>query len=180
MDVRILSRRQVLAIPREDLPLVVLSDNLRGLLGWGIKRHTQGSYNHAMWFWWPGQVASQGLFYRNVPLEKYLRGQHRLKFWHNPSWDWFDVRAIRNAIRFRLSDPWYRRLYDFRGIVGHCVGLRWIQSPWRYYCSEDVARVLSLIEPEFSQRWPSPAEVNRWCKSMSQMRVYGVFDPDLE
>lgn len=180
-----LTRDEILEIPEIDMPLVVLSDDLWSWVARKIRAHTMGNYNHAMVLYRPGICASQGLFYKDVLIEKYLR-HHRVKFWHNPNWTLADRAEILSALDERLSAPWYRRLYDFRGILGQFVGqprwMRWaravLQSPFRYYCSEDVARVLKHVDGTWPLRWPSPADLNREFKKNPKYVEYGRFDPD--
>ena len=70
-----------LEIKKEDMPIFVFSDDLRGFLGWGIKNHTQGNYNHSMIMIEPGYVVTQGLTYKEIPIADYMKPSARLKFW---------------------------------------------------------------------------------------------------
>ncbi|MFC1895602.1 hypothetical protein ACFL0Q_02920 [Thermodesulfobacteriota bacterium] len=74
-----LTRQDVLDIPQRDLPMLVLSDNLRSVMSARIKEHESGCYNHMMWMRRPGFFASQDRLFREVPAEKYL-DRHRFKF----------------------------------------------------------------------------------------------------
>jgi len=174
---RQLKRFEVVTIGPEALPLLVMADNLFSLFGAGIRIHTQGYYNHAMWMHRCGTFASQDLFYHEVPVWKYLK-THRLKFWRNPAWTATQKSMVREEIVAKLHLPWYRRFYDFKGILG-----QWLRKPsfnwdWWDYCSEDAAEKLALVETTFDLKHPSPADIDRWCKGQPQMEVFGVHDPD--
>ena len=201
--IRLLHREDILGLTRNSGPKIVLSDGIH-LLNWGISRRTGDPWSHAMWQFWPGAeglglgkaepahergpwVATQGVWYRKRPIDEYMvdgKGRElgvRLKFWYNPEWTAERHRIIRTAIAERLNDPWFKRFYDFPGVlVGQLLGLRFLQSSFRYYCSEDVGRVLRLVEPEFRMKWPSPGDINRWCRANPQMVMYGIYDRDLE
>ena len=58
------------SILNKDLPLIVLADDLRSFLGWGIKAHTSGQYSHIMAMVEPGMFASQGWVFDSIPMEK--------------------------------------------------------------------------------------------------------------
>ncbi len=164
-----------------DLPLIVLSDDRRGFIGWIIKQHSKGSYNHVMMMTRPGYLASQGfLTYAEIPVEKMMKPGIMLKFWrynpikHNEKID------INIAIANDLKKNWFKRSYDFLGIVGQFTGLRWIQSPWKFYCSEIVAKYLRLI-PELKDKipvHPSPADLNKLFHTIPGFVEYGCYLED--
>ena len=69
-------------IEEKDLPLIILSDDRRGFLGWGIKSHSGGNYSHIMEYHKLGFFASQNFNgFREVPIEKYLKSRYLLKVW---------------------------------------------------------------------------------------------------
>jgi len=176
---RLLKPEDIQQIGGGDIPLLVLVDNLRGLFAWRIKSHTRGYYSHAMWMIEPGQCASQELWYRRVAIMRLVDGAHRLKFWHNPTWDWQSRVRLVTAAERKLTRPRWRTLYDWLGILGHRLGLRRLQIPWWDYCSEDAGELLRIVEPSFDVKHPTPAEINAWCKANHQMMVFGLYDPDL-
>lgn len=172
-----LKRFEVVTIPPDALPLLVMADNLFSLLGVGIRTHTQDYYSHAMWMHRCGMFASQDLFYHEVPVWKYLKS-YRLKFWHNPVWTGAQRSLVKEEILAKLRLPWYRRLYDVKGVVGQWLNKPSLNWDWWDYCSEDAGEKLALVESGFDLKHPSPADINRWCKGQAQMEVYGVYDPD--
>jgi len=173
----ILSRGDVLAIPEELCPMIVLSDNMRSLLSWGIKVHEAGSYNHIMVLLPGGRVATQDLTFREVPVADYLTGRHRLKFWHCPLWTIDQRRTILANVYRDLDQPWYKRVYDPLAIVGQLVRLDWIQTPGLDICS-DKARYLALVDAGYNLRHPDPEDVNRWLEKSGRYQVYGRYIPD--
>lgn len=178
-DTTLLSEQEIKTIPYHKLPIVVLSDSPTTFVGWGIKHRTGAFYHHAMMMLRPGLVASQDLFFKEYPVDYYLE-RHRLKLWMPTQWSDEQKDVVRLATDRRLNDWWWRRLYDFKGIIGQWTGLRWLQSSRRFYCSEEIARVLRLVEPDFDMRWPTPGELNEWFKTrQDDWVVYGRFDPDV-
>ena len=125
-----------------------------------------------------GNVATQEILLRSCPLSDYLRGKHRLKFWTRPDWT-PDIRDhIREKIARRLALPWYKRLYDPIGIIGHAIGLTRLHIPALHYCSEFIADVLG--RDNILVRQPSPADINRIFKNHPGIwKVFGRYDPDI-
>jgi len=174
---RILTDPKELAFLRvQDCPMLVLSDNVWSWISWRIKGHTSGHYNHAMWLLDPAHVASQGWRFRMGALRPYLNGRYRLKFWRNPNWTPEQRLELRAGL---LRDLRAGGRYDWLGIIGQRLGLRWINFTNRSYCSEQAGKVLGLVEPTFRVEHPSPADLDKWCKDSPQMKVWGVFDPTL-
>jgi len=147
-----------------DFPVVVLVDDLRGFVGWGIKTHTKGNYNHVMTLYRPGYCASQGFWmYADVPLKKYLRPGIMLKFWALKGCSAEIKRQIIDKNTADLKLPWWRRGYDYLGILGQATGIKWVQTPWKHFCSEAVAEDLRL-DPKLREvipERPSPADLDR-------------------
>lgn len=170
--------KDILAIPKEDLPLMVLSDNPASFLSFGIKAHQNGSYNHFMWMIEPGRFASQDLMYHSVPAEKYFG--NRLKMWHCPSWTNPERLRLTLLVLRALKEPWYKRLYDWPQILGFMVGVRGLQLPWRKICSDHVD-YLAAVDPlwQVNQHF-SPPEINRIFKQIGKYEVYNYYDPDIE
>ena len=183
---RWLSRDDVLEMALKDTPMLVLSDGLYSWFSFRIKQHCRGEYNHAMWVVDPATrdhdltLVSQDWVLHETPAEKYLAGNHRLKFWHNPAWDGVQISDIRDRAWRLLKRPWYRRAYDAVGIVGHALRIPWFNAPHLQYCSEFAGELLRMVEPAFTMLHPSPSDINAWCKRNSQMECWGVYDTDLE
>lgn len=162
-------------IPCKDLPLIILVDDRNSFIGWGIKSHSKGCYNHVMTMYKPGIVASMDFAgYRERPIEDYLTRNVSLKFWR------YDNATEAQHIRFileimkRLKEPWYKRRYDFLGIIGQLLNIRWIQNPFKRYCSEDEAiHIKKAYGLKSVPTRPSPAELNQYFKDHIGWSVYG-------
>jgi len=152
-----------------DLPIMVLADDLRSFVGWGIKNHTSGNYNHVMISHKPWLMISQGFGGLNeIKMEAYLTPNQMLKFWRIKDLTQGEKNTIyRNCVK-RLSLPWYRKQYDYLGILGQFLHLRFIQNPWTTYCSEqvrldyisEIPRAAKLVPKE-----PSPSDLDRIFKA---------------
>ena len=163
-------------IPESALPLFVLSDDRRSFIGWGIKNHSRGSYNHSMVMHRPGYFASQDFGgYREVKVEKYMKPSIILKFWQYKDMPIEVKKYIIDKVYKDLKAPWYRKMYDFLGILGQLIPGRWtrkINIPWANYCSERVGGYLRSIPMKIPLH-PSPTDLNRLFKKTSKMLVYG-------
>jgi hypothetical protein len=169
----------VINIPEEDLPLMVLSDNVYSFFAWGIRAHQHGIYNHFMWLVEPGILYSQDWVYHKVPIENYLQGRHRLKFITGKTWS----RPMRQVIKIELlkdlRQPWYKRLYDPLQIIGIFIGWGWLQIPGSARICSDFGRVLTKIDKGYDLKYPSPSDINRWTKARpNRYEVYLRFIPD--
>lgn len=169
---------QLLNIPKSHLPLLALTDNALSWFGLMIRKHQRGLYNHSMWLYRPRTFASQEIpTYRNMDVKKFAHNS-RIKLWHNPNWTEAQKATINVQIATRLAQPWYRRLYDFAGILGHFINKPSFHSPWQEYCSEGVGSTLALIDSSFLLSYPTPSDINKWCKDQDNMQVYGYYEPE--
>lgn len=172
---RFLTEKQLLQIPRRNLPLLVLSDNQRSWISTAIKRHEEGCYNHLMWMHEPGLLVSQGWTIKEEPIEKYLL-THRLKFWTCDDWSLQDRLTMRKYLLGLTRLPWYNRLYDPLQIVGKWTGLDWLQIPGNMRICSDHADLLGMVDLDWqSKRHLSPPEVNRELIKSGKYRVYGRY-----
>ena len=180
-------------ITEKDLPLIVFSDTTSGFFEFLIKWRTRGSYNHAMWSAHKGLFASQGNTYSEVPYSRYTTHGKRLKFFQILDLSIIDRNRIISSIEMKLEKPWYKKMYDWLGIVGQVVGVDWLNDPALEYCSEDVAHhifyMANLLPDNFYKkkillsipRHASPEELNEYFKKYPEVfRVYGEWDSDLE
>ena len=161
-----------LNISAEDLPLIVLSDNLRKFIPWAIKSHTSGNYNHVMVMIHPGEVVSQDLTFKVKPITKYMTPAYRLKFWQFKDMTAEEKVAFEKAVQADLDLPLYKRLYDPLGILGKLIRVPWINIPWLDYCSEKVIQFARKFLPSLGDH-PSPSEINCECKNNPRMQVFG-------
>ncbi len=160
-------------IAQDQLPLIVFSDLSSGLVQWMIKWRTNSSWNHVMMMLWPGEFQSQGNIFSSVGIDRYMKKNSRLMFWKIKNLTGDETYIIRKRVMDRMNLPWWKRLYDYLGILGQATGLKWINNPWKPYCSEQVRDVLGGIikidlhpSPEdliatFKQH-PRLEEVGRW------------------
>lgn len=166
-------------ISEEDLPLVVLADDRRGFLGWLIKAHSKGNYNHCMEMHFLGLFASQQIIgYKEIPIEKYIKPYIQLKFWKKKSItkeqkvNWF------SCISSDLNESWWRRRYDFLGILGHLLRMRWLNNPYTKYCYERVAEHLREVLGMKLSRHSTPSNMNMVFNKDEDMEVYGYYFSD--
>jgi len=150
----------------DDLPIIVLCDDRRGFVGWAIRNHTSGNYNHAMIMHKLGEVVSQDFVgFREKPIAAYMNSSQFLKFWVLKDMSNYEQISVLAAIQRRLALPWWRRSYDFVGtFLGQFLRLRFLQSPWQEYCSEQVKhdyldQIERLKNIQFGR--PSPADLDR-------------------
>lgn len=124
-----------------DFPYVVIANSNTSLFSFLIKWRTRSSWNHVMMLHKPGMLASQNMMYKEVPLTSYLKPHTRLKFWKLKISD-EQRQQLLTAIEEDLKDPWYKRIYDFPGILGQALGIRAINNPFAEYCSERLGKRL--------------------------------------
>lgn len=149
----------------EDLPVIVCCDDLRGFIGWAIKDHTSGNYNHAFLIHKPGMCVSQDFTgFREKSIDLYLTPGQMLKFWRIKNLTDIEKSKIQLAITKRLAFPWWRRSYDFLGtFIGQFTGLRFIQNPFQEFCSEEVNDdyIKSILRASIMKiQEPSPTDLN--------------------
>jgi hypothetical protein len=176
MSETFLSYQDILSVPDELCPMIALSDNIRSLFSWGIKVHSRGSYNHAMWLIRGGKFATQDVTFRTVPVTDYLK-RHRIKLWMNESWTPEQRLALLVSIHEDLARPWYKRLYDPLAILGQAIYCDWIQTPGLDICS-DKGKYLKTVDPSYNLNHPDPEDINRWLEESGRYRVYGRYVPD--
>lgn len=171
-----MTKDEVLKIPEEHLPLAVLSSSAASILAFGIITVRKSIYNHFMWMHKPGFFASQGLFYSEVPAEKYLKFDNRLKFWYNPNWDQEQKFAIKNEINKWLNKPKFSTRYDWLAILGQALNIVWVQNPLTRICS-DYGSILreSNVDLTYNLKNPAPDQVDEWFSRNLNYNVYGRY-----
>lgn len=166
-------------LTQEDLPLIILADDRRSWIAWLIKKHSRGSYNHIMEMHIPGLFATQNPGgYKEIPISKYLKPHITLKAWkYEPLTEKQRLEWL-NYIRYDLKQPWHLRGYDYLGLLGQLIRIRWINNPWKKYCSERVGtRIRDVLNFKLSKH-RSPAEINRFCKRTLGFICLGKHDWD--
>ena len=155
-------------------PIFVESADMRGFFGFGIRLRTKSNFNHSMMMRQPGLICSQNLFYKEVPIEQYMKPGMILKFWVCQDITAVEKRYIQHKIKRDLAKPWYKRFYDFPGVVGQLFGMRWFNISWLNYCSERVARKVRVILPSL-RRYPTPEDIEIEFKRSRRMKILGYW-----
>ncbi len=175
-------------IPKDDLPLIVLSTHSSGFIAMWIRWRTKAYYSHGMSMIQPGEFASQGNTFSVVPVSRYMTRNSRLKFWRIKDLKEWEKNKILSRINKRLNFPWWKRGYDHIGIIGQALGLKFINNPWRVYCSEQVKAdwlddIIGLladlgIDATELPNHPSPKDLNEFFKNYPRFEVYGRWSSD--
>ena len=176
-------------IPDSDMPLIVFSDNSSGWLEFIIKFRTKGYWNHIMFCRKKGFFVSQGNTYSEVGMERYMKKGSELKFIRIIGLTNADRESLLESIEKKLKSKWYRKMYDWVGILGQAIGIKKLNTPGLNYCSEDVTFHLKNIAmfcnkplsdvligiPDHT----SPEGMNEYFKSNPEcFEVYGKWDAD--
>jgi hypothetical protein len=167
-----------------DLPLVCFSDHSSGLIQWLIKLRTKAAWNHVMMMIITPEkkedklgkycFASQGNMFSCSKLQRYMTKRHRLKFFYVKDLSIQETIALKKKISDDLKAPWYKRFYDYLGIVGQAVGIKKVNSPGNMYCSERVAATLKLILDDIPEH-PSPQDLDNVLEKHERAGVYGYW-----
>lgn len=163
----------------EVYPVVVLSCDMVGFIPWVIRAVTRDNWNHVMESRQYGAFVSQNAVYKEIPFDKYMNKFHKLKIWTIK--DMTEVEKLRwnAAINKDLAAPLYRRVYDFLGIAGHLLGVRWLQAPLRNYCSERVRKHLVDVFYFDMQKHPTPADIDNYLEAHPRGELIGFWDAEL-
>ena len=163
----------------DDMPLIVLSDKTNGLIEFLIKMRTEARYNHIMILHRSGYFATQNNVFKEVPVRTYMKPTNRLKFVKVKDLTPEAKRAIMGSIHDKLKLPWWKRRYDWVGIVGQIIGIKKLNLKNVNYCSEDVAHHLKAALPHISpnnrqviEKVPdhgNPADLNHFFKQHIQI-----------
>jgi len=166
-------------IPKDRMPLIVLSDHSSGFIQWIIKWRTKANYNHIMLMLDPGEFISQGNTFSCTPLNRYVKERSRLKFWKIKDLKGCEKNRIGQSVNKDLNGSWWSKRYDYLGIVGQALGILKINSPSRMYCSERVSKYLRKLNGfEDLPLHPSPKDLNEYFKTHPRMEVYGRWSAD--
>lgn len=140
-------------------PRIVLADHNYGYVAFMIKRRTKGNYSHVMYEIAPGIMASQTFGgYKKVKVQDYMLPGNRLKYLAIEGITDEGRDALMASINKKLNGPWYRKLYDYLGIVGQATGLTWIHTPGMDFCSEDVPSHLLKAYYAYEKGFPPPLD----------------------
>src|SRR3990167_9081560 len=143
-------------IKKEDGPFIVFSDQTSGWMEFLIKFRTKGNWNHVMLCLEPGYFVSQGNTYSKAPFSRYMRKNFRLKFVSIAGITEEGKQAIRDSVEEKLQLPWWKKMYDFPGILGQAIGVKGFNVPWWEYCSEDAPNHLKKALKKAPLEFPDP------------------------
>lgn len=158
-------------------PIVMLADDRRGLLGFLIKSHKHGgNYNHICEINDMGRIASQDFVgFRERSISNYIKPHYFLKFWEVKDMPVEQKESWLAIIQADLDAPWKTRRYDWLGIIGQFLHIRWLQNPHTKYCSERVASHLRIALGMEIPFQPTPSELNELFKKNDKMKVTGYW-----
>lgn len=172
---KILTKADVENLPMTKLPMLVFSTDLTSFLSFGVRARKDTIYSHFMWAHRPGFFASQHLWFKEMPVKKFLGKSNILKFWEIDNLTFENQQKLLERIDQELKKPKWKTRYDILAIIGQLVGFAKIQTPWTKICSEH-AQYLSIIDSRYnSDDCVAPNEVNEWLKSNVGYSVYGKY-----
>ena len=121
----------------------------------GIKLDTNSRYNHSMTQRSPNLFDCQemGSLFKTVPASSYMNNSNMIKIWQINNLTPGEWIALNEAVLEDLNAPWYKKVYNYLGIVGQFFHLPWISFPGTYFCSQRVAKYLRLL-PRFASVLP--------------------------
>jgi hypothetical protein len=158
----------------DKFPCVVLSQNVQSIIGSAINAISHGAYSHIMWQIDKDTMASQepiGFVKRG--LENFTTAKHKLKFFEIV--DATDRLRIGVDINARLELPWWKRRYDYLGILGQWLHIPCIQNPNAYFCSELEAVLLNKYCGLNLPLHTSPSELNKLFKNIQCLKLLGYW-----
>jgi hypothetical protein len=140
---------EIIRDPREilsnNMPLIVFSDHTSGLIEWVIKMRTKGLYNHVMLAMSKGKFVSQGNTYSEIGMERYMGRRNRLLFIEVLGLTNTQKKQMYTSVYSRIKLPWWKKGYDWLGIVGQAIGIKSLQIKGLNYCSQDIYLHLMAI-----------------------------------
>ncbi len=161
----------------DDLPLIVLSTHSSGFIQWLIKFKTKSNWNHIMLQLNKGRFVSQGNTFSSIPLDRYMTKYSRLKFWRIKELPFSQKNKLADLVNKDLKSPWWKRRYDYLGIIGQAIGIKQVNNPNTMYCSERVAKYLRKILDGIPAH-PSPEDLNKIFKKHKRFEVAGYWWAD--
>lgn len=164
-------------ITKDHLPCIVFSSHDTDSTSWLIRWFTSSSYNHVMIMRQPLLVCTQGWGFNEIPISIYMKKGCRLKFWHFPEMTNNQKTELFQTLQHRLDLPKWRQGYDFIGLLGQALNIRWINFPQWAYCSEQVAEDWSKAHKNIPGK-PSPEEINALLKTWDDAKVLGYWQYD--
>jgi len=180
-----------LEITNADCPVFVQSSDMRSFFGWGIRKRTKSNWNHSMISRLSGKVVSQSWTYKEIDIKEYMKPGQLLKFWVCKDITKEEANAIYIKIMMDLKRPWYKKMYDWLGILGQAIGIKKINIDGLNYCTEDVILHLKTIVPYVTEELhkilinipahPHPDELKEYfLKHPDYFKIKGIWNSDLK
>lgn len=162
-----------------EFPLIMLVDNRNAFISWLIKSHCSGNYNHICEVHRLGFLASQDPYgFQEVPIEKYMKKNLFLKFWKYKNLTAGQKTDWLHNIQAELAKPWIKRRYDFVGLIGQLLNIRWLNNTWTKYCSEMVrSHIIEPLKLNIALHI-TPSEFDEYFKNDPNFEVYGYWFMD--
>jgi len=179
-DIKLLNKSDMLNLPEQYYPYILVFDKLRSFSGFMIKIHQNGFYQHAAFYLKPTLVASQGWLYRVVPIKAFLK-KYRIKVFYNPESTYYENGRLKSIIKNELEEVWYKRFYDILGVFGKIIHWTRLNSRVLNFCSERIIEDLVAWQPKEYiglVAHMSPPELNAYLKNHLQWEVYGLYEPE--
>jgi len=149
-----------LALTADDLPVIALEDNRNSFLGWLIKSHTKGDYNHAFIIHRPGYCVSQDFNgFKERPISDFMKDDILLKLWGYRGVTNTQRQSILTNINTELIKARSWLSYDYLGLIGQWFGFKGLNNPWQKYCSERVEEIIKPLSLGLPLH-PSPTDLN--------------------
>ena len=163
--------------------MIVFADDLLSPFGFGVRAHQKGSYPHVMEMPRPGVLVTQNLTgLKEVPVNKYVNKTTRLKLVFNAKLTNEQKRDWLWSIEKDLNPKWWQRLFMFRydwiGILGQSLHIKWLQNPLSYYCSERVSNRIKNVFKYMLNVQLSPYELDKFLKTNGDWKVFGKVIPE--
>ena len=161
-------------ITKQQCPVFIQAGDMRSLFGWAIRKRTKSNWNHSMIMRKPGFVCTQSLIYKEIDIGVYMKPGQILKFWICKDITVGERNAIMFKIAFDLLKKWWKKMYDFPGVVGQFFGIRWFNIPFLNYCSERTRSKIAVLFPKIKDH-PTPEDNDSLFKSSPRMEVIGYW-----
>lgn len=167
-------------LPQSFMPMICLCNGFTSVFGLLISLVTKGFWNHSQWLISPTEFASQWFWFTRFPVSHYRK--HSLKLWYNPDWTEVQKAVIMSFITERLRQPKWATRYDVIGVIGEALGLNWLNRRRYDFCSEAIANILAIVDPD-CRAWlqsdpsPTPEQLNEWLKGNKNYQVYARVMP---
>ena len=128
-----------------DIPAIVFSHDRGGFVSKLIKLRA-GIPTHAMWLIDLDVLVTQGFMsYKTIKIDKYFNNDKCDLWFFKPILTAEQKMKLLKKIEDDLSKPWYKKCYDFLGIIGHLLGIPFLQNPYKYYCIERITETLRHV-----------------------------------